>query len=76
MPELPEVETVMTGLKPAFEGYRFTHVETRRKDLRIPFPKGFAKRLTGRRVVRMWRRGENTSWPISTMARRSSSTSA
>ena len=58
MPELPEVETVMTGLKPAFEGHRFTHVETRRKDLRIPFPKDFARRLTGHRVVRMWRRAK------------------
>ena len=58
MPELPEVETVMTGLRPAFEGHRFTHVETRRKDLRIPFPKDFAKRLTGRRVVRVWRRAK------------------
>src|SRR3569832_2579475 len=58
MPELPEVETVMTGLKPAFEGHRFTHVEPRRKDLRVPFPKDFAKRLTGRRVVRMWRRAK------------------
>jgi formamidopyrimidine-DNA glycosylase len=58
MPELPEVETVMTGLKPAFEGHRFTHVETRRGDLRIPFPKDFAKRLTGRRVTRLWRRAK------------------
>src|SRR6185312_6712143 len=58
MPELPEVETVMTGLKPALEGHRFARVETRRKDLRIPFPKDFAKRLTGRRVVRMWRRAK------------------
>src|SRR5665213_2248170 len=58
MPELPEVETVMTGLTPAFEGHRFTHVETRRTDLRIPFPKDFAKRLTGRRVVRLWRRAK------------------
>jgi formamidopyrimidine-DNA glycosylase len=58
MPELPEVETVMTGLKPALEGRVFTHVETRRGDLRIPFPKGFAKRLTGRRVERLWRRAK------------------
>ena len=58
MPELPEVETVMTGLKPALEGRTFTHVETRRGDLRIPFPKGFAKRLTGRRVERLWRRAK------------------
>lgn len=58
MPELPEVETVMTGLKPALEGHRFTHVETRRKDLRIPFPKDFAKRLTGRKVLRLRRRAK------------------
>jgi formamidopyrimidine-DNA glycosylase len=58
MPELPEVETVMTGLKPALEGHRFTHVETRRKDLRIPFPKNFTKRLTGRQVKKLWRRAK------------------
>lgn len=58
MPELPEVETVKTGLQPALEGRKFTHVETRRGDLRIPFPKGFAKRLTGRRVTRLWRRAK------------------
>ncbi|HEY5336712.1 MAG TPA: bifunctional DNA-formamidopyrimidine glycosylase/DNA-(apurinic or apyrimidinic site) lyase [Rhizomicrobium sp.] len=58
MPELPEVETVMTGLKPALEKHRFTHVETRRKDLRIPFPKDFAKRLNGRKVIKLWRRAK------------------
>jgi formamidopyrimidine-DNA glycosylase len=58
MPELPEVETVMMGLKPALEGRRFTHVETRRGDLRIPFPKDFAKRLTGRKVKALWRRAK------------------
>jgi formamidopyrimidine-DNA glycosylase len=58
MPELPEVETVKLGLQPALEGRRFTHVETRRKDLRIPFPKDFARRLTGRRVTRLWRRAK------------------
>src|ERR1700742_3814015 len=58
MPELPEVETVMNGLKPALEHRRFTRVETRRKDLRIPFPKDFAKRLVGKRTVRLWRRAK------------------
>jgi formamidopyrimidine-DNA glycosylase len=58
VPELPEVETVMLGLQPALEGRKFTRVETRRKDLRIPFPKDFAKRLTGRRVARLWRRAK------------------
>ncbi len=58
MPELPEVETVRMGLLPVLEGKRFTHVETRRGDLRVPFPKDFAKRLTGRNVKRLWRRAK------------------
>ena len=58
MPELPEVETVRAGLRPVLEGRRFTHVETRRGDLRVPFPKDFAKRLTGRRVKKLWRRAK------------------
>lgn len=58
MPELPEVETVRRGLAPALEGHTFTHVETRRDDLRVPFPPGFAKRLTGRRVRGLTRRAK------------------
>ena len=58
MPELPEVETVMNGLRPALEGHKFTHVETRRSDLRVPFPKDFAKRLKGRKVKKLWRRAK------------------
>ena len=58
MPELPEVETVRMGLKAALEGHKFLHVETRRGDLRVPFPKDFAKRLTGRRVRQLRRRAK------------------
>jgi formamidopyrimidine-DNA glycosylase len=58
MPELPEVETVRLGLLPALMGRRFTVVETRRAGLRVPFPKDFAKRLTGRRVLRLERRAK------------------
>ena len=58
MPELPEVETVRMGLQPVLEGRRFTRVETRRGDLRVPFPKDFAKRLSGRQVERLWRRAK------------------
>jgi formamidopyrimidine-DNA glycosylase len=58
MPELPEVETVSTGLRPVLEGHTFTSVETRRGDLRIPFPNDFVGRLTGRKVVRLWRRAK------------------
>ncbi|HVZ70554.1 MAG TPA: bifunctional DNA-formamidopyrimidine glycosylase/DNA-(apurinic or apyrimidinic site) lyase [Rhizomicrobium sp.] len=58
MPELPEVETVRMGLEPVLEGHKFTKVVTRRGDLRRPFPHDFAKRLTGRKVKRLWRRAK------------------
>ncbi len=58
MPELPEVETVCRGLAGVLEGRRFAKVELRRKDLRIPFPKGLAAALTGRRVERIYRRAK------------------
>src|ERR1700733_14687996 len=56
MPELPEVETVRMGLAPALEHRKLTHVETRRRDLRVPFPPNFARGLEGRTVERRWRR--------------------
>lgn len=58
MPELPEVETVKRGLEPALLGQRFAAIELRRKDLRFPFPDGFAARLTGARVEALERRAK------------------
>ena len=58
MPELPEVETVRMGLAPVFEGHTITRAETRRGDLRIPFPRDFTKRLSGQRTKRLWRRAK------------------
>ena len=58
MPELPEVETVRRGLAPVLEGETFTRVCLRRKDLRKPFPKSFAKRLEGARILRVGRRAK------------------
>ena len=58
MPELPEVETVRLGLVPAMEGYVLTGVETRRGDLRIPFPKNFAARMKGAKVKALRRRAK------------------
>ena len=58
MPELPEVETVCRGLAHALEGRTLSAVEIRRPDLRIPFPPGFCRRLTGRRVESIGRRGK------------------
>ncbi|MBY0564886.1 MAG: bifunctional DNA-formamidopyrimidine glycosylase/DNA-(apurinic or apyrimidinic site) lyase [Hyphomonadaceae bacterium] len=58
MPELPEVETVRRGLAPHLEGRRIATAKTTRADLRFPFPKRFAKRLSGRRVERLTRRAK------------------
>jgi formamidopyrimidine-DNA glycosylase len=58
MPELPEVETVVRGLRPKLEGQRLDRVEQRRPDLRFPLPENFARRLTGRRVDRIVRRAK------------------
>ncbi len=58
MPELPEVETVVRGLRPCLEGRRFARVLQRRPDLRFPLPERFAERLTGRRILRIGRRGK------------------
>ena len=58
MPELPEVETVMQGLKPVLEGRRIEAVSLRRAGLRFPFPDRFAERLEGRRVTGLWRRAK------------------
>jgi formamidopyrimidine-DNA glycosylase len=46
------------GLAPVLEGHRLVKVETRRSGLRVPFPKDFAKRLTGRHVKRLRRRAK------------------
>ncbi|HEY1614732.1 MAG TPA: bifunctional DNA-formamidopyrimidine glycosylase/DNA-(apurinic or apyrimidinic site) lyase [Rhizomicrobium sp.] len=58
MPELPEVETVRSGLAPVLEQRKLVRVETRRGDLRVPFPPHFAERLTGRTVTELTRRAK------------------
>jgi formamidopyrimidine-DNA glycosylase len=58
MPELPEVETVRRGLSPAMEGKRIIRVETRRADLRFPFPENFNQRIEGTRMTRLGRRAK------------------
>ena len=58
MPELPEVETVCRGLRSKLLGKRIERVEVRRPDLRIPFPQGFATRLSGHRIDSIDRRAK------------------
>ncbi len=58
MPELPEVETVCRGLSAGLLGRRIAVCRANRPDLRWPLPKGFARRLTGRWITGIGRRGK------------------
>ena len=58
MPELPEVEQVRRQLEPAMTGASFERVVLNRKDLRQPFPAGFARRLRDATVRAITRRGK------------------
>ncbi|MFQ5467468.1 MAG: bifunctional DNA-formamidopyrimidine glycosylase/DNA-(apurinic or apyrimidinic site) lyase [Kiloniellaceae bacterium] len=58
MPELPEVETIVRGLRGPLEGRVLARVVQRRADLRFPLPHDFAARLQGRRVARVARRAK------------------
>ena len=58
MPELPEVETVMRGLRARLEGRVLLRAEVRRPDLRWPLPAGLAARLAGARVLGFRRRAK------------------
>jgi formamidopyrimidine-DNA glycosylase len=58
MPELPEVETVMRGLRARLEGRVILRAEARRPDLRWPLPTGLEARLAGARVLGFRRRGK------------------
>ena len=58
MPELPEVETTVRGLRPVLEGQRIASLVTRRGDLRRPFPDDLAQRMTGATVTALSRRAK------------------
>ncbi len=58
MPELPEVETVVRGLRPLLLGQCLTAVIVRRPDLRWPLPPDLGQRLTGATVTAIRRRAK------------------
>jgi formamidopyrimidine-DNA glycosylase len=58
LPELPEVETTVRGLRPVLEGRRLALVDPRRADLRRPFPQDLRQRMTGARVTTLARRAK------------------
>jgi formamidopyrimidine-DNA glycosylase len=58
MPELPEVETTVNGLRPVLEGQRIARVQARRADLRKAIPVDLGQRLTGAIVTGLGRRAK------------------
>ena len=58
MPELPEVETVMRGLRARLAGRVIARARINRPDMRWAFPPGLAARLTGARVQNFRRRAK------------------
>lgn len=59
MPELPEVETITTELKPRLEGRRITGATVLwRPAIARPQVDQFVRQLAGQRIERVWRRGK------------------
>ncbi len=58
MPELPEVETVMRGLRARLQGRTIRRARINRADLRWPIPTGLEARLTGACVTGFRRRAK------------------
>lgn len=58
MPELPEVETVMRGLRAQLEGQVIRRAQVHRPDLRFAFPPLLAARMTGATVLSFRRRAK------------------
>jgi formamidopyrimidine-DNA glycosylase len=58
MPELPEVETTVAGLRAVLDGETIVRAEPRRSDLRWPMPVDLRQRLTGARITGLGRRAK------------------
>ncbi len=58
MPELPEVETTVAGLRQILDGEHIIRAEPRRANLRWPFPPDLRQRLTGAKIIGLSRRAK------------------
>jgi len=58
MPELPEVETALRGIRPHLERQRITQVEVRETRLRQPIPPDFAEQVSGQTIGVLSRRAK------------------
>ncbi len=62
MPELPEVEVTRRALAPEVEGGVVRDLVLRERRLRWPVQAGLARRLAGRQILRLERRGKYLLW--------------
>lgn len=58
MPELPEVETTLRGIKPHLFHQKIVDVIIRHPRLRWPIPANLKRKLTGKVIQRLYRRGK------------------
>ena len=59
MPELPEAETIVRGLRPSVVGRRIERVEVPKPDVLRESKTRFARKVRGRSLTRVYRRGKN-----------------
>lgn len=59
MPELPEAETIVRGLRPALLGRTVRQTNVLHADVLRESRHGFARKMKGRRIVEVGRRGKN-----------------
>jgi formamidopyrimidine-DNA glycosylase len=58
MPELPEVETTLCGIKPHIDQQLITKIVIRHRKLRWPIPRHLEKIVTGQTIRQLTRRGK------------------
>ncbi len=58
LPELPEVETTVRGVRPAMAGRQICSVVVRERRLRWPVPRSLNRTLSGKRVASVGRRAK------------------
>lgn len=64
MPELPEAETIVRGLRRTVVGERIRRVDVAHADVLRSSPRSFAARVRGRRIESVGRRGKNVLLPL------------
>ena len=65
MPELPEVETTLNGIRPYLQGQNLVKLVVRERKLRWPIQVGLESRISGQKIGNLQRRGKYILLPLS-----------